>query len=292
MSDKIHAARFQMILSMVIFGTIGLFVRGVGMPSALIAMMRGYIGFLFLLIVIQIKRKKRPAQGVQPLSRKTLLLLVLSGAVMGFNWVLLFEAYRYTTVAVATLCYYMQPVIVTALAGLLLKEKVTVRKVLCVLTALVGMTFVSGIWQSGPAAGRSLTGILLGLGAACLYAGVVLLNLIIGPVEPLRKTGIQLLSAAAAVMPYVFLTVRLDDITLAPFSVGLLLFVCLIHTGIAYVLYFGSLQWLSAQTAAILSYIDPVVAILLSALLLKEPLGISGAVGAVLILGSAVISEL
>ena len=288
MSSSNHSARLKLIASMVIFGTIGLFVRAVHMPASLIAMTRGYIGFLCLLPVLWLRRRKQyPA-----FTRKQLFLLILSGALIGFNWILLFEAYRFTTVAVATLCYYMQPVILTAAGVVLLKEKITGRKTVCVLVALLGMTFVSGVWQGGAGEAHNLKGILLRQGAACLYAGVMLLNLIMGQMEPLRKTCVQLFSAAVAVTPYVLLTVRLADIVLTPQSLVLLLVVCLIHTGFAYLLYFDGLQYLPAQTAAILSYIDPVVAVLLSALLLREPLGVSGVVGAFLILGAALVSEL
>ena len=93
-------------------------------------------------------------------------------------------------------------------------------------------------------------------------------------------------------LPYVLLTENLGALTFTPGTIGLLLVVGIVHTGIAYALYFGSLMQLKAQTAAILSYIDPVVAVLLSALVLREHMSLLSGLGAVLVLGAAVVSEL
>ena len=210
---------------------------------------------------------------------------------IGFNWILLFEAYKYTTVAVATLCYYMQPVIVLLLARPLLHEKITRRQYLCVGLALIGMVLVSGILQGDGSASGNGAGILLGLCAAVLYAGVVLLNKTLSRVPAYEKTTIQLFSAAIALIPYMGWQGSLRSFTLSPSSIVLLLIVGVVHTGIAYVLYFGALEALPARTAALLSYIDPVTAVLLSAVWLHEPLSISGIIGAILIIGSAIYSE-
>ena len=162
----------QLTLSMVVFGTIGIFVRYIPLPSAAIACVRGAVGALFLLCVMALKKTKPDVDGI----KKNLLLLALSGGAIGFNWIFLFEAYRYTTVAAATLCYYMAPVIVIMASPFVFKEKMTVKKILCVLAALVGMVFVSGVAGSGLPEAGELKGILFGLGAAVLYAGVIMMN--------------------------------------------------------------------------------------------------------------------
>ncbi len=281
-------ARLQLISSMVIFGTIGLFVHYIPLPSSVIACARGLIGALFLLLVM-VLRHKRPDVGAL---RKNALLLLFSGAALGFNWILLFEAYRYTTVATATLCYYLAPMFVLLASPIVLKERLTVRKVVCVLVALFGMVFVSGVANTGIPAPSELLGILLGVAAAILYACIVLMNKCMKGVSGNDRTVTQLGLSFIIVLPYILLTEDMALLQITPVSLGLLIFVGIVHTGIAYALYFGSLDKLSAHTAAIFSYIDPIVAILLSALLLKEQLGWTGVVGAVLILGSAFISEL
>ncbi len=281
--------KMMMIAAMTIFGTIGIFRRYIPLPSSTLALARGVIGTLFLLTLVLFVKKQRLDGGA---IRRNLAFLVISGALIGFNWILLFEAYQYTTVAVATLCYYMAPVIVVMVSPFLFKEKLTPLKAACVAVALAGMVFVSGIPQSGFGGMQELKGILLGLGAALLYATVVVLNQYIRDIPAYDKTIMQLGMAAVAILPYTLLTENFADISFTPIAVLMLLFVGIVHTGIAYTLYFGSMSGLKAQTIALFSYIDPVVAIILSAVILQENIGLWGVIGAVMVLGSTMVSEL
>lgn len=278
---------FMLTSAMVIFGTIGLFRRAIPLSSAMLAFLRGLIGSAFLLIIV-IRRQRGCAAAKD---RKRLTLLALSGAMIGVNWMLLFEAYNYTTVSVATLCYYMQPVIVILLSPVFFRESLNGKKLACVFAAVLGMILVSGV-GSGQAGAKSLAGIAFGLGAAALYACVVMINKKIAGVDAYEKTMIQLGAAALIMVPYLILTGGFasagTDFTLR--VAGLVLIVGLVHTGLAYVLYFASMEGLKAQTIAMLSYIDPVTALLLSAIILHEALTIRGLIGAVLILGAAFIS--
>ena len=278
---------WMFISSMLIFGTIGIFRRYIPLPSAFLAFSRGILGGLFLLAFLKLKRRKPE----EKLPVQTVLGLAVSGAVMGLNWILLFEAYNYTTVAVATLCYYMQPTIVVLLSPVIFRERLTLRKGACAAVAVVGMVLVSGVIGGGSQAGDP-RGILFGLGAAVCYATVVIMNKKITGVEAFQKTKIQLLSAGIVMIPYLLLTGGFSVEGVSTMTVILLLTVGIVHTGIAYVLYFGSFDGLKAQSAAILSYIDPVAALFFSALFLREPLSSSGIVGAVMIIGSAAVSEI
>ena len=280
-------ATFKLTLSMVIFGTIGVFRRYIPLPSSLVAMTRGLIGMLFLLLVMLLRRRGMNRAAV----RRKFAMLCLSGAAIGVNWILLFEAYNYTSVATATLCYYLAPMFVILASPLVMGERLTAKKLICVLAALLGMVFVSGVLESGGGS-SDLKGVLLGLGAAVLYASVVLMNKQLGDVPAYDRTIVQLGSSAAVLLPYVLLTEDMGALTFTPGTIGLLLVVGIVHTGIAYALYFGSLMQLKAQTAAILSYIDPVVAVLLSALVLREHMSLLSGLGAILVLGAAVVSEL
>lgn len=281
-------ATLQMILSMVIFGTIGIFVRHIPLSSGVIACVRGIVGVLFLLLVAALKKSHISGTAI----RKNLIPLAISGVALGTNWILLFEAYRYTTVATATLCYYLAPVVVVLASAAMLGEKLTIKKVLCVLCALVGMVFVSGVAESGVPALAELTGVLFGMAAAVLYATVVLLNKKITDISANDRTIVQLGITAVVLLPYILLTENVAAISLKLTEILLLIVVGVVHTGVAYALYFNSIRSLKAQTAAMFSYIDPVVAILLSGLFLAEPMGIYGVIGAVMILGSAWVSEL
>ena len=278
----------QLSLSMFIFGTIGIFVRHIPFPSSVIALARGGIGMLFLLLVVVLSKQKLSASDI----RRNLLPLCLSGFFLGFNWILLFEAYRYTTVATATLCYYLAPVFVILVSPLILKEKLTAKKLICVAVALLGMVLVSGVLETGlPSAGEG-KGILFGIAAATFYASVVLCNKHIHDISSYDMTIMQLGIATVVLLPYTLLTESVGDLQFTAGALGMLLFVAIVHTGVAYALYFSSMQGLSSHTIAIFSYVDPIVAIMLSALLLHEPMGISGIIGAVLILGSTLISGL
>lgn len=277
----------MLILAMSIWGTIGIFRKMIPLPSALIAFSRGVIGTAFALLVMKIRGK----QMEHHLSKRVMALLVLTGALIGLSWMVLFEAYNYTSVSVATLCYYMEPTFVVLLSLLIFKEKLTVKKGVCSFLALVGMVLVSGILEAGKLQKGDLTGVMLSIGAAILYAAVVLLNKSLPGIDSYEKTVIQLGSAAIVLLPYLLFSGSFAGNTWDVKTIALLLFVGIIHTGISYTLYFGSLDGLRTQTVALFSYIDPVVALFLSALILHERINIPGVIGAVLILGSAIVCE-
>ena len=283
-----RTARFQMITAMTIFGTIGLFVCWIPLPSAMIALARGFIGMLFLIVVMAVRKTPLSRQAL----RKNFFWLLISGGLLGFNWILLFESYRYTSVAVGTLCYYMAPILIILASPVILREKLTVKKVLCVLASLGGMVCISGVLSEGVPSAGELKGILLGLIAAVLYAAIVLCNKQIHEISAYEKTIFQLGISVLAMIPYCVLTVSPDTLTFSPRVVFLLILVGILNTGVTYYLYFGSMEYLSGQSVAVISYIDPVIAVLLSVLILREPMHLTEGIGAVLILGAAVTSEL
>ena len=279
-------AKIKLFLSMTLFGTIGLFVRSIPLPSRVIALVRAMIGTLFLLGILFLQRKKPDYTAI----RRNWKTLFFSGTAMGFNWILLFEAYRYTTVAVATLCYYFSAIFVIVASPLLLKERLTPVKAGCAAVALFGMVLVSGVTESASGA-FSPMGVALGLGVAVLYASVVLLNKRLGGISSFDTTISQLGVAAMVLLPYVLFTENLPTLSVSPFGLAMLLTVAVVHTGAAYAMYFSSLQQLKAQTVALFSYLDPIVALILSVFVLREPMTLAAAAGAVLVLGAMIASE-
>ena len=277
----------DLILSMVIFGTIGIFRRYLPLSSGMIAFCRGLTGSLFLVLLVRLRGKRL----LHNIGRNKTVWLIVSGALIGLNWIFLFEAYNETTVQVATLCYYMEPTIVILASSVLFGEKLTRTKAVCAGLALVGMVLVSGVLEGGAGAGNGAKGIAYGLVAAVLYSCVVLMNKKAAGIDPYEKTVIQLLSAALVMVPYLALTEDFAAIEWSTQTIILLAIVGIVHTGFAYALYFGSIDRLKAQTVALLSYIDPITALVLSALILGERLTAAGMIGAVLILGSAVVGE-
>ena len=278
----------KLVSSMLIFGSIGLLVRHIPMPSSIIAFVRAFVGVIFLLFVLIAKGTKLSLSAI----KSNFVYLTLSGIAIGFNWILLFESYRYTSVAVSTLCYYMAPIIVALLSPLVLKEKITARRFFCVLAALVGMAMISGIFKTGSLQSGEIKGVALGFGAAALYATVILLNKQLCGISAMDRTVCQLLVSAIVLLPYNLFKCDTVSLKVTPSGWILLAVAGVVHTGLAYYLYFGSMEHLSAQSIALASFIDPVVAVLISITILAEPFDVYTVVGAVAILGAAVISEL
>ncbi|MBR5316214.1 MAG: EamA family transporter [Firmicutes bacterium] len=275
--------------AMFIFGTIGIFRRYIPLPSGTIAMCRGIIGVVFLLAVMMVLGKKISKEAI----KANLAVLCVSGALIGFNWIFLFESFNYTTVATGTLCYYMAPVFVILMSPIVLKEKLTLRKLICAMVALAGMVFVSGFFEVGISDKGELIGVLFGLAAGLLYGIIMLLNKKLKDIEGYDKTLVQLGMAALVIIPYVILVEgeALAQVELTPLIVVMMLIVGIVHTGFAYVIYFGAMGGLRAQTIALYSYLDPIIAVILSAVLLNENLSIAGWIGAVMILGATMVSE-
>lgn len=285
--QKENCSSWMLVASMFIFGTISPFVRRISVSSGELALYRAILAALMIGLFLLLTKQRLDLGS----AKKELLLLVLSGGAMGFNWILLFEAYKYTTVSVATLSYYFAPVLVTVVCPLLFREKLSKKQVLCFVMSTIGLILTTGLSDAGKGSSDML-GIFLSLGAAVLYAGVVLINKFIKKVAGIHRTFLQFLAAIVVLIPYVALT---SGVTLSGLdSTGwvCLLIVGLVHTGVTYCMYFSSLRELPGQKAAILSYIDPLVAVLVSVTILGEEIGPLQLLGGGLILGFTLLNEL
>lgn len=279
-------ARFKNIIAMLIFGTIGIFVKNIELTSSEIALSRGFIGSVVLIISSFVLSKRISIKAIQ----KNFFILLFSGIAVGMNWIFLFQGYKYTSISNATLSYYFAPVFVTIAAPFILKERITISKFLCVIMALLGMFCIVGV---GSLNGKSdVIGIAYGLAAAAFYASVILMNKFLKGIESIEITFTQLIIAAITLLPYVIISEGIKIFHVPLTSIPYILILGIVHTGLAYLLYFSSLQGLKGQTIAVLSYIDPVFAVLISAFLLKENLGIFQIIGGILILGSSFLSEI
>ena len=287
-------ASLKIVITMLIFGSIGLIRRNIPYSSALISFFRGAVAALILFVLrlcgVFGRRSTSGASGeaYKHEVRFNLLPLAISGAMIGINWILLFEAYRYTTIAVATISYYMAPVFTVIASVFILKEKLTVRKAVCVMVAVIGMVFVSGVIETGIS---GLKGVLLGMGAAILYSGDVIINKKVKGVAGIDRTIIQMGFAALAVLPYWLANEDFSTLTFSLQPMLLLMVTAVVCTALTYSLYFSAIQKVPAQTAAILSYIDPVVAVLISALILNERMRVLTLIGVVMVIGAALCSE-
>ena len=279
--------QLKMIASTAIFGTLSLFIRHIPLTSAEVALFRAAVGLGCILAAKGLAKKGLP---LKSMGREGLLLF-LSGAAMGFNWIFLFEAYKYTTVSVATLSYYFAPVIVMVACPLLFGERMTKKQLICSVGSTLGLVLVvnpGGLTEGGD----PLRGVLFGLAAAALYATVILMNKRLTRVSGIDRTVLQFGAAAAVLLPYILLTTGFHFERMDAPGWLCLLAVCLIHSALAYILYFSALRELPGQEAAVLSYIDPLVAVLISLTVLAEPVAPVQLVGGVMILAFTLANEL
>lgn len=282
-----HAsARLKLTASMVIFGTLGIFTRNIAVSSGELALYRAILAAGLILVYLAAGRKPIPFKKI----RRELPLLLLSGMAMGVNWVLLFSAYRFTTISMATLSYYFAPVIVILACPILFHERMTAKEILCFVMSTAGLVLIIGAGGAGN--GTDLIGVFFGLGAAAFYAAVILMNKFIRQVTGIHRTLIQFAGAILILLPYVGLTGGFHLEVLDGTGWVCLLVVGLVHTGVTYCMYFSALKDLSGQETAVLSYMDPLVATLISVLVLGEPMALTQALGGAMILGFTLWNEL
>lgn len=283
---KIYNPRLMFITSMGIFGTISIFVRNIPLPSGEIALYRAVLAAILIGLYLTATKQKISFTN----AKKELPLLLISGMAMGINWILLFEAYNHTTVSSATLSYYFAPVIVIILSPVIFREKMSAKQILCFVMSTLGIVLITGI--GGGANSTNIIGILMGLGAACFYATVILLNKFIKGVDGIHRTFLQFIAAIITLIPYVLSTNGINIGKLNGTGWVCLLIVGLLHTGITYCMYFSSIKDISGQKAAILSYIDPLVAVVISVTLLHEAITLWQIIGGILILGFTLWNEI
>ena len=283
----LKSPRTMIIIAMAVFGTLGPFVRNIAVSSGELALYRAVMAAVLLAGYLSLSKQKLDLKKIS----RELPLLLLSGMAMGINWILLFEAYKYTTVSVATLSYYFAPVLVTLACPVLFREKMGAKQWICFAMSTLGIVLITGI---GDLSGGSnhLKGILFGLGAAVFYATVILLNKFIKGVAGIQRTFLQFLAAIVILVPYVAFSGGMTLQKLDGLGWVCLLIVGLIHTGITYCLYFSALKELPGQEAAILSYIDPLVAVLISVFVLGEQMTLVQVIGGALILGFTLWNEI
>ena len=279
------AAYFMVILSMLIWGTLALFVKNVGYSSAEIVLARIIFGLIFLIAVYCFTKKKSPKENV----RRSIPRLLVSGACMGFNWVCLFEAYRWVDVSIATLCYYMAPVFVVLGSLVFFRQKLNLMRAAGIIAALVGMLITTGAVMGGA---DPMKGVLFALMSAVLYASVTLFVKSVHGLSGLEITIGQLLGALVVILPYVLLTHEGPWRAPSASEFGSMATLGLVHTGIALFLYFSAVQALPVQSSALLSYIDPLSALAFAAAFLGESMSGMQWLGAALILGGALFGEL
>ncbi len=278
-------AKLKIITAMLTWGSMGVIVKQIDLPSGTIAFIRAIIGLTFLFMISLMLKRVFPIKEII----KNKWILLASGSALGANWIFIFEAYKHTTVAIATLSYYIAPILIVILSTILLREKMTLLKAALMMVSLFGLALVSGVFDAHMAAGNSL-GILFGFAAAIAYASFTIMNKNIKGLSSMDSTIIQFGVSSLVLLPYILINENSPSININWNTVILLAVLGVFHTGIAFWLFFSAIRELKAQTIAVFSYLDPVTAVLLSAFFLQEELGVYQILGAFIILSSAFIS--
>lgn len=271
------------IISLLIFGTNGVFASHIDLTSAEIVCMRTLVGSAALILVLLISRTRLDWAVMKREAPK----LLAAGVCLGVNWALLFEAYKLMSVSMATLTYYTAPVIVLLLSPVLLKEKQSARAYIGMAAVVTGMVLAVGLSDTE----ISASGLLVGLGSAVFYAGLIIFNKKIDGVTGLTLTTVEMVIAACVMAPYVLLTGGRIGFPADTEGTLYLLFLCLVNTGLACWLYFSSMNRLSARTVTLFGYVDPVSALIFSAIFLGDRLGALQLLGAVLVFAGAAYGQ-
>ena len=280
-------ANILFISAMLIFGTIGIIVKFIPLDASEIAFYRSILALLVISLYFIIKKEKFKFN----LKKSTLILLLLSGIGIGLNWIFLFESYDYTSLSISTVCNYFAPIIVMVLSPIILKEKISLKQVICLIIAVVGLTLIVGAFEFKKDS-NNLIGIILSLLAAGLYAVVILINKKINFVDGIQRTFFQFLSLAILLLPYTLFTTGFNVFKLSITNLLWLLLLGVVHTGIAYCMYFTSIKDMSGQKISILSFIDPVTSIMLAFFIFNDRFTGFQLVGALLILFATIFSEI
>ena len=274
--------KMMLISAMLLFGSLGVIVTTSNLMSTEITMFRGIIGGLFVLIYSKTLRSK-PHQT----SIKDKLISIVIGILIGVNWVLLFESYKYLNVSLATILYYMAPFFLIIYGLLLFKEKIMILQVVCVILAMIGVYFIMNNPQFGA---TQYIGIVFALVAAIIYASVVSINKHLSNIPVFEKVAIQLLSAGIFIAPYVVYQNGFSfNYTFNQWMT--LLMLGIFHTGIAYTFVYVAISRLNNSTIAIMSYVDPLSAVLFAYLLLNERLDLIQWIGVAIIMIALSVHE-
>lgn len=273
----------KMILAMTIFGSIGIFVHEIGLPPAIIACIRAIVGTAFLAIILGFYNHRSNFASF----RKNAVPIILSGVALAFNWIFLFEAYRNTSIPVATVCYNLAPVFVLILSPIILRERITILNVACTLGSLAGAVLISGV-LTNDAANR--VGVTYAILAAVLYCAVMILNKKISGISSLDNSFYQMAVASVVTVIYSVLTVDMTTVTFSGNVGWMLLLLGILHTAIAYSLTFSASKRMTAQAWGVLSYLEPATAIVLAFVILKQNLTSIEILGTIMIFGFAIIN--
>ncbi len=255
MVNQVKRGSFEMAAAMVISGTIGWFVLMSGQPVLDVVFWRCVFGALTLLLICGLMGFLRPGL----ITWSVFGIAVASGGAIVGNWVLLFAAYSGASIGIATAVYNTQPFMLVALGAIFLGERITLDKMMWLSLAFIGMLAITQSHGTTGGGHAYLMGIALALAAAFLYAIAALLVKRLTGTPPHLIALIQVCTGILFLAPFADVSALPEQTALAWI---MLLSMGVIHTGLMYVLLYGAIQKLPTALTGALSFIYPVVAIL------------------------------
>lgn len=278
----------KVVIAMFIWGSLGIFVKSIDMPSIEVVFLRSIIACVCIFIYQLIKNKGKDMK--PQLSKKNGILLIILGVLLSFNWLFLFQAYKYTTITNATISYYLAPVFILLFSPIVLKEKITFKKIISIIIAMLGLILIISNQAQGEVGNYNhYIGITYGVIAAISYACIVFINKKISNVSSFDRTFYQIFVATLILIPIVLVRQKIFIPNLKVLLIILILGV--VHTGLTYVLYFSSFEFISAQKLSLLSFIDPVSAVIFGTLFLGESLSVFHVIGGIMILACTLLPQ-
>jgi len=277
-------AYLKYFTALLLFGSNGIVASYILLNSYEIVFLRTLIGSLFLIAVFLFSGRK--PQGFH--DKKHILYITISGIAMGISWMLLYEAYKTVGVSIATLAYYCGPVIVMAVSPRVFQERMTLKKLSGFAAVIAGMYLVNknGLFKTHVSAG-----LIFGILSAAMYALMVIFNKKAKSITGLENSAFQLIISFLTVAVFMQTRQRLY-ISSVFHNLFPVLFLGIVNTGIGCYFYFSSIGRLPAGSVAVCGYLEPLSALIFSAFFLRERLSAVQLLGAVLILGGAVVGEL
>lgn len=281
-----HLSQLKLICAMALWGTMAIFVKNIPLAPIEIAFYRSSIAVITLILLRMFTHQSIDWQAC----RKDWLGLSLSGAALGLNWTMLFSAYHYVSVSIATFCYYLAPTIILLFSTLLFHEVMNKRVWFYLILSSLGLLLILNP-QALSQQNHLVKGVLFGLCAAFFYAMVMISNKILHHTNGLDRTIIQLTIASLFLFPFC-LSHGLHLQSLSIQALLNLLILGIVYTALAYTLFFSAIHQLPSIKVALMTYIDPLTALLTSTFILHETLLINQIIGGLFILASAILNEL
>lgn len=272
---KRKVGTLEMVVAMLLSGSIGLFVIKSGQSPVNIVFFRCLISALCLIPICYYYGHFRKVY----FGKKELFLMVTSGLLIIFNWVLLFAAFPKTSISLATIVYHVNPFVILFLGALAFHEKLNKNDVLWTIVAFIGLIVIIGLGSTSVNS-NELVGLGLVLIATTLYSISVLITKKLSNTPPLLIVFIQTLSGAIAMTPFmsVFDNPPIGQQWLFVVGLGVL------HTAFLYYLMYSAIKKIPLNNIAILSFIYPISTIVIDYFFFDHVLTSTQVLGAGLIL--------